>query len=184
MASTGRDAGAADIVVPVSAVLPEAVDIEKHRYITILDEDSRRIVTVIELLSPTNKRPGADREQYLAKRKELLRSQAHVVEIDLLRGGPRMPMEPGVATPYCVMVSRQEERPRVGVWPVALRDALPTIPIPLLEGDADASLDLQAVLTRVYDDFGYANVLYRNPPDPPLEEEDAAWARDLIAMTT
>jgi hypothetical protein len=68
---------------------------EDHRvpFLEIRDRQSRELITVVELLSPANKRAGADREQYMAKREELLKSAAHFVEIDLLRGGRPMPLE-------------------------------------------------------------------------------------------
>ncbi len=172
--------GVATAAPPLEATLPAPVHIDKHRSISIRDKDTPRIVTVIEVLSPTNQNPGSDREQYLGKRQELLRSQVHFVEIDLLRRGPRMPMEPAPDTPYCVMVSRREERPRVGVWPIGLRDGPPTIPIPLDAPDPDATLDLQPLLTRSSDEGGFADVMYADPPDPPLDQPDAAWARNWL----
>ena len=78
------------IAAPVEVRLP-AVDIERQRYIEIRDRRSRSLVTVIELLSPSNKRPGPDRDQYLAKRGVILASPAHLVEIDLLRVALRFP---------------------------------------------------------------------------------------------
>jgi uncharacterized protein DUF4058 len=164
---------------PMEIVLP-AVDWERHAFIEIRDRDSRDVVTVVELLSPSNKNPGSDREQYLGKRAHALRSRAHLVEIDLLRGGPRMPH---IAVPdgdYCVVVSRTERRPRIGVWPVRLRDRLPVVPIPLRAPDPDARLDLQAVLHRVYDAAGYQDYVYAHPPQPPLRPEDADWARQFL----
>ena len=70
-------------------------DVERVRYLEVRDREGREVVTVIELLSPSNKRAGDDRESYLAKRRELLRSPAHLVEIDLLRGWTPMPQEGG-----------------------------------------------------------------------------------------
>ena len=100
-------------------------------FIEIRDRETREVVTVVELLSPTNKAPGSDREQYLGKRKVLLAGNTHVVEIDLLRSGQRAPVGEMPECDYVVMVSRSYERPRVELWPLALSDPLPTIPIPL-----------------------------------------------------
>ncbi len=91
-----------------------AVDRERLSFLEIRDRDGWQLVTVIELLSPTNKYSGPDREQYLARRRDLLASAVHFVEIDLLRGGPRMPMEDLPECDYCVLVSRVETRPRPG----------------------------------------------------------------------
>lgn len=179
----GSAAGLAVAEPPVRAILPPEVSIEKHRYITIRDTGRCEVVTVIELLSPTNKR-GEGRVRYERQRRELLASDVHFVEIDLLRGGRKMVMGSEIDSPYCAMVSRAEERPRVGVWPIGLRDRLPTIPVPLRSPDPDAALDLQVVLDEVYDKAGYSDVLYRDEPDPPLTGEDAAWAREVLALPT
>ncbi len=76
------------VTAPVPLTLP-AVDIERHSALEIRDWRNRRLVTVLELLSPTNKTPGADRNEYLAKRAEILAGGTHLVEIDLGRGGER-----------------------------------------------------------------------------------------------
>lgn len=163
-----------------SRVRLPAVDIEQLSYLEIVDKEEQRVITVIELLSPANKRPGPDREQYIAKRSELLRNWVNFVEIDLLRGGPRMPMQLLPECDYCVLVSRWRERPDAGLWPFQLRDPLPTIPIPLEPPHADAMLDLQATLHRVYDAAGYEDYLYRHQPEPPLTETDRDWASGLL----
>ena len=79
-----------------------------------------------------------------------------------------------------MIVSRAEERPRVGIWPWNLRDPMPLIPIPLLAGDADVFLDLKAVLDQVYDGSRYANHLYAGQPEPRLSPDDAAWAAQFL----
>jgi hypothetical protein len=159
-----------------------SLDVERHTFLEIRDRGNRQLVTVLEVLSPSNKHPGPDRQQYLAKRQQLLASQVHLVEIDLLRGGPRLPMEDMPACDYCVMVSRYEDRPNVGMWPLALRDPLPTIPIPLLAQER-AVLDLQSALHQVYDAAGYEDYIYASEPHPPLQGADAEWARRVIASS-
>ena len=168
------------ITSPVMARLP-SVEFEKHLFLERLDREDRDLVAVLEMLSPTNKKAGADREQYLAKRANLLRSNAHFIEIDLLRGWKRMPIEEATECDYSIMVSRVEDRPCVNYWPIGLRDPLPTIPIPLRPPHANAELNLQAVLQGVYDRAGYADYIYRKTPYPPLDPEDAAWAASLIS---
>jgi hypothetical protein len=158
-----------------------AVDVLRENFIEIRDRESRELVTVIELLSPTNKRPGSDRDQFLNKRYQLLSSTAHYVEIDLLRGEPRLPIENLPDCDAYAMVSRVEERPHVGLWPVSLLEPLPTIPIPLRAPAADARIDLQAILHQAYDAGGYEDYLYSGAPDVPLSDDDAAWARELIS---
>ncbi|BCX04267.1 MAG: hypothetical protein KatS3mg053_2205 [Candidatus Roseilinea sp.] len=142
----------------------------------------RQLVTSIEVLSPANKR-GEGYRVYMDKRERLLRSPTHLIEIDLLRAGKRLPtIEPLPDAPYFIFLSRAERRPKIQVWPVALRDVLPIVPVPLLPGDADSQLDLQAALAGIYDALGYdLSINYRQPPpDPPLSKADAAWATGLL----
>ncbi len=150
--------------------------------VEIYDLDDRSLVTAIEVLSPTNK-DRFGRGDYLAKRQRFLQSDTHLLEIDLLRTGRRLPMtDPIPATDYCVLLSRADRRPVADVWPVSVRQRLPAVPIPLLPGDPDVSLDLQAALTSVYDDWAYDLELdYRLPAPVPLAAADAAWAAGLLA---
>lgn len=165
---------------PAVTQLSPAVVTERQSFLEIRDRAGRKLVTAVELLSPSNKRPGSDRQQYLHKRKQYAESGVHLVEIDLLRGGPRMPLVPLPPCDYYAVVCRAEKRPDEGIWPIRLREPLPTIPIPLHAGDADARLDLQALLHRVYDAAGYRHYIYDMPPDPPLATEDAAWAEGIV----
>lgn len=157
-----------------------AVDSESLSYLQVRDRDSNELITVVELLSPANKYAGPDREQYLAKARQLQRAWVHFVEIDLLRGGPRMPWLDRPECDYCVVVSRVEHRPKAGFWPIRLRDRLPGIPIPLRHGDDDARLDLQEMLHRIYDSAGYGYHVYNGPPEPALSPADAAWAAHFL----
>ena len=102
---------------PAEVQLP-ILDTERVGYLEIRDRQGQELVTVIALLSPSNKRSGDDREQYLAKRRELLKGPTHLVEIDLLRGWTPMPVENRPACQYSVLVSRAERRPTAEMWPV------------------------------------------------------------------
>ena len=166
-------------IAPIIARIPDT-EIERHSQIAILDRKSRQLVTMIEVLSPSNKRHGPDREQYLMKRSVLLCSPASIVEIDLLRGGPRLPLENLPACDYCVTVSRAQTRPDVEVWPIQLRERLPIVGIPLKGEFADVPLDLQTLLHRVYDIAGYEDYIYETEPEPPLNEQDRVWAQSLL----
>ncbi len=165
---------------PAYGHLLPSVDLERLSYVEIRDRETRRLITVIELLSPSNKTPGGDRDQYVSKRWHLIYSGVNLVEIDLLRGGTRPPTEELPECDYYVMVARAQEWPRVGLWPFRLRDALPTIPVPLRAPDPDAQLDLKALLERIYDAAGYEEYMYRGAPEPPLAPEDARWADELL----
>ena len=166
-------------VAALLASLPDN-EFEKHSSIEIRDRHSRDLVTMIEVLSPSNKRYGPDREQYMTKRSLLLHSDVNVVEIDLLRGGPRLSLTGVPACDYHPMVSRPALRPDVLAWAVSLRDPLPPISIPLRGAAPDATLNLQALLHAVYDAAGYEDYLYETPPEPPRSAEDTAWAGPLV----
>jgi hypothetical protein len=175
--------GAALLAAPATIVLP-AVRREGSRYLKIIDSRDRRVVTVVEVLSPTNKLKGKDRDAYLAKRNEYLASEINLVEIDLLRSWERMPMGDSPAAPadYLVLVSRASEFPRAGLWSISVRDPLPEIPIPLTPQEPDVSLPLRTCFDRAFEEGRYyTEIDYAKPPIPPLTEPNASWARELLA---
>jgi hypothetical protein len=181
---TGAGGGTAIAVAiaPVTLTLP-ATRHERQPYLTILDREKGDVVTVLEVLSPTNKSTeGNGHRQYLEKRDEIVESPAHLVELDLLRGGRRLPtVEPQPPGDYYAFVSRRWERPRVDVYAWPLRHVLPPILIPLAREDPEVTLDLQAAFTTAYDRALYAHSLnYRREVEPPLSEMDAAWVRELL----
>ncbi len=196
-ASQRRLAGHSDVAVTqgltengirVGTAVPEAsvevlvpvVDLEGSSYLEIRDRRDRRVITIVELLSPSNKYAGRDREQYIVKRSRAFGSSAHFVEIDLLRGGPRLPLTNLPPCDYYALVSRMERRPRADLWPIQLRQRLPVVPIPLSDPHPDAQLDLQDVLHRVYDAARYGSYIYEEEPTPNLASDDTAWARTLV----
>ena len=153
---------------------------EKVPFLQVKDRQGGELVTVIELLGPSNKRVGDDREQYLCKRRALLMSATHLVEIDLLRGWVPMPHEGRPECDYSVLISRAVNRPAADFWPIHLRERLPIIPVPLRHPDAAARVDLQEALDRAYDGPGYEHFIYNGEPEPALAPADAAWARQVI----
>jgi hypothetical protein len=151
-------------------------DPEPQVTIEIYDAAHRRLVTAIEVLSPSNKQmPGL--RDYAAKRQEYLHSRVHLLEIDLLRAGRRFPVtDPLPAEPYFVFLSRADRRPSTEIWPIPLSQSLPAVPAPLLPGDADTPLDLNVALAAVHDVMGYHGLIdYTRPPPGPLTPEQAAW---------
>jgi hypothetical protein len=150
--------------------------------IHIRQRETARLVAVLELLSPVNKRRGKGREEYLEKRRTWLTSPVHVIEIDLLRSYPRMPFDdPLPPTHYLVMVCQADERPYSHVWPISVRQPLPTIPIPLLPPDPSVPLDMGQALRTAYERARYdLRVDYRQPLVPPLSSADAAWVAALL----
>jgi hypothetical protein len=143
--------GRAAVAEPAILTLPMPTE-QRERYIAILSLPNRELVTVIELLSPANKRASADgRREYLRKREQILQSVVHLVEIDLLLKGERLPtVEPLPEGDYYAFVSRSEYRPAVAVYHWRRDERMPTIPIPLLREDGEVYLDLQAVYEQTY----------------------------------
>ena len=179
------DGAVAVATEPALLTLP-AIDPVEEIYLVIRTRDSDDVVTVIELLSPTNKLSRDGRTEYLNKRNTVLHSEANLVEIDLLRGGKRLPtVEPLPKGDYYAFVTRVERRPKVEVYSWPLERRLPTIPIPLAEGDPDVRLDLQAVFDSTYDRSGYDYALnYTKAVEPPLSDSQQEWVADHLARRT
>ena len=175
------DAATAVLEAPVYAIQPEPMDVFSEAYLEIRDREENLVVTVIELLSPTNKKQGLNRDAYLGKRQQYFWSDVNFIELDLLRGCGRMPLDDMPSCDYAVIVKRASQWPRVGIWPLRLKDPLPNIPVPLREPDPDAHLDLQAVLHQVYDRAKYRYRIYSAKPRPRLAPDDARWAESIVA---
>ncbi|MDQ2997834.1 MAG: DUF4058 family protein [Chloroflexota bacterium] len=162
-------------------VMPDEIT---ERYLEVRDVVTSEVVTVLELLSPTNKLTREGRSQYERKRLKVLGSATHLIEIDLLRAGEPFPMRiqsDGSRPLYRIVVSRSQDRPRAEVYLFDLPDPIPEIPIPLRANEADAVLPLNQVLHDMYDRAGYDQILnYHQPPVPALTDADAAWALTLI----
>ncbi len=171
---TSKEQGGVGTLEPV-AIPPARKDLDEvpERWIEIKRLPDLALVTVIEILSPTNK-SGLGRSQHLQKRRELLDQPVHLVEIDLLLRGLRLPVG-GPLPPgdYYAFVSRAEKRDSSDVYAWSIRRALPAIPIPLSPPDPDLSLDLAAVVARAYDQGRYHRLIhYADPLDLPLALDD------------
>jgi hypothetical protein len=151
----------------------------RENFIEIYEaEPSPRLVTCIEVLSPANKRGGKKGwKLYLRKRNALLLGKANLLEIDLVRGGRRMPMiEPWPQSPYYLLVGRESRAPYCRVWPAYFHKPLPEISVPLAHPDSDLPLALQPMIDAVYERSRYGRRLdYHKPLTPPLSPEDTAW---------
>lgn len=191
MVPAHREAGVScevDDDAPVIVRAAPGVEVNES-YLTILDRFSGlKVVTVIELLSPSNKRRGPGRTLYKQKQRDVLRSDAHLVELDLLRKGRHTVAVPkGLAEcrgPYdsLICVSRVR-RPRVEfeLYPRSLRRPLPTVSIPLADPDPDLRLDLNPVFSHTYEAGSYRDRIdHSRPCVPALSPEDQAWANDLV----
>ncbi|MBS1254173.1 MAG: hypothetical protein MAG451_03230 [Anaerolineales bacterium] len=165
--------------VELPSPIPEEVPLLS---VEIRDVAERRLVTIIEILSPANKR-GEGVRDYAERRMDLMQTATHLLEIDLLRGGTRIQLlgEPPPAD-YYVYLSRVQRRPNTQVWPISLREPLPPVPVPLLRPDPDVPLNLQAAVNACFDLVGYEHLLDYSgpPPGPELDDNDAAWVAETL----
>ena len=181
-----RSAGRGAIAAPVRVSLAEPATV-RQPYILIRDRASRQVVTVIELLSPINKTPmplsgvvPTARAEFLQKRRETMASTAHWLEIDLVRAGERPPEVRGAAD-YYALLKRAGAR-EAEVWPMSLRDPLPTIAVALPPGQADVPLYLQAIIEALFERYRYAELIdyQRPPPAPAFSLDDAQWVAGQV----
>ncbi len=173
----GRDF-IADGGTRVYVVTPEEI---YQPHILIRDRASRRVVTVIELLSPVNKAPEtAARAEFLRQRHEIMSSEAHWLEIDLLRAGERPPEVRGAGSYYALL--KRGGAHDLFAWPCGVRDPLPTIAVPLVPPFDDVALDLQLALDELFARYRYAELLDYSvpPPPPPFELADAHWVAEQV----
>lgn len=182
------DTSYAPLVVPgvTPPVFVEPVDLEPQlvdRFVELRNVRSREVVTVIEILSPFNKRPGAQGYAAFQEKRLLMRfAPVHWIEIDLLRAGLR-PAEVAQQSDYYVLLKRNGRPRPLEVWFFNLREPLPVIAIPLQMPHPDLPLALQPLLAEVYTRHGFGYDLdYDQPaPSPTLTPADQAWLRDRLA---
>lgn len=169
------------LAVAEPETIPYTLDDEiKEARLEIRRRDSGALVTIIEMLSPTNKVRGSKgRLSFLEKRADARASDVHWVEIDLLRAGA--PTVGGIGpSDYRIVMYRAKKRSGE-CWRIHLRQALPTISIPLRGKDPDLPLDLGAVFKMAYDNAAYdLSINYRGEPTPQLVAADRKWADKLL----
>jgi hypothetical protein len=167
--------------VPMRAFVAEEF---KETFVEIyLERYERTLVTCIEVLSPSNKRPGTEGwDQYTRKRQALLLGGANLIEIDLLRGGHKLPMlDPWPDSPYTLLVGRRIDSGYCRVWRAHWQRRLPIIPVPLAFPDRDLTLDLQPLVDSIYTLGRYAEQIdYARPLTPALSAADAAWVQEQL----
>ena len=168
---------------PVIVELPIPA-LVRETYLEVRLAQTHTVITVLELLSPANKRPGEGRQQYERKRLHVLATSTHLVEIDLLRAGEPMPMSTRgqvVTSDYRLLISRAEQRPCAALLPCTVRDPIPSFRLPLQPDDPEPLVDLNHVLHVLYDRAGYDLRLdYSAAADSPLIGPDAVWADILL----
>ena len=188
-ASNGGGGGTAVAAEPaleaVAVEMPLIEAGEPEHYIQIIRPEDHRVVTVIELLSPSNK-IGDGWHEYQYKRHELMHGDAHLVELDLLQGGQRADPQGLLPAGDCYTLVTRRGKPlrrEVYAWPLAR--PLPRVPIPLEQPDPDVPLDLAAAFTDAFDRGGYARQLRREADSlAALDEEQRMWARGVVQGAT
>lgn len=161
--------------------LPLADEV-RETFLEVRSATNHQLVTVLEILSPTNKRQKEGRRQYLRKRTRVLNSLTHLVEIDLLCGSLPLPMNPFIeAGFYHILISREEKRPLADLLLFTVCQPIPSFNLPLLLDDQEPVVDLNTLLHTLYDRAGYdLRIDYSQPPEPPLSAEDMQWANTLL----
>lgn len=159
-------------------------DPSTQRRIVLTHRASGKIVTVIEVLSPVNKSNNADGiGAYEQKREELLTTDCHLIELDLLRGGQRLPMRGKVPSgDYYAYIGRSDRRPRCQVIGWRWQSPLPKIPVPLLPEDGESTLDLAQAFKSAYEPAFYDRRLpYHEALSPAMTEQELALIRSLTS---
>ena len=165
----------------VTVLLPELRPV-RERFIEIRTPGRLPAVTILEVLSHSNKRAGTGRRDYLDKRLRILESATHLVEIDLLRANNPMPASgyDGDA-PYRIMVSRNQVRPRAELYPFGMRSSIPTFTVPLSDKDGEPTMALGEIFNDIYLRGHYErSVNYNEDPEGPLSAGDRAWLDDRL----
>jgi hypothetical protein len=167
-------------VAPQMVTLPQYEEV-REGYLEIRDAHTHRVVTVIEVLSPSNKTPGERRDEYETKRRRVLATLTNLVEIDLLRAWQPMEMQPPPQSHYRILVRAGWEGPRARLYAFSVRQAIPDVTVPLRQGEKEVLLSLGKLLSEIYDRARYdIRLNYHEPPAPSLSAEDAAWADALL----
>lgn len=166
-------------VRPIKVGVPLREEV-RQSYIEVKDAATKEVVTVIELLSPANK-VGEGRQKYLGKRQQILESVTHLVEIDLLRRGSSMPVYNNrISNFYRIVVSRGDTRPTADLYAFNVGDRIPSFPLPLLAPDAEPIVDLQLLVSQLYDQLAYDYFINYNtsPPSPWSFDDAKSWVGD------
>ena len=153
----------------------------RHRYLSLKHLASSEVVTVIEVLSPTNKTSNQGRKEYNDKRMNIIGSFTNLVEIDLLRIGEPFPIYPMEDSHYRVVIFRSFRRPSAEAYFFGIRNIIPDIPIPLKRHEPETILPLNNILHNLYSERRYDLIInYNEPCQPPLNDEDSAWAKHYL----
>jgi Protein of unknown function (DUF4058) len=175
-----REASVSILTRPERVQLPIPWEV-KERYLEVREVATKELITVIEVLSPVNKRSGKGRSIYETKRTKILTSLTNLIEIDLLRSGQPMDMMGATESQYRILVSRSIDRPSADLFRFNLQDPIPDFPVPLRPESPDAIVDLQAILNETYQRGRLdLSIDYSQDLVPTLSEADRLWVLSTI----
>jgi Protein of unknown function (DUF4058) len=181
--TTDRTTATATLPVPDSITVTLPIPHEmREGYLEIREVATGRVITVLEVLSPTNKRPGKGQDAYEEKRRNVLSSPTHLVEIDLLRSGtPPQTIGLKQQSHYRILVGRKEHRPQAQLYAFNIQQPIPCFSLPLAVNDLEPIVDLNTLLNQIYDQASFDLTLdYASEPNPPLKGSDRTWAKTLL----
>ena len=127
-------------------------------YLEIRDAKAGSLVTLVDLVSPANKTTDSGREAYLYTRQQGKEARANLIEIDLVLQGRATLDYCREGLPewdYAVTVTRAVQPDRYEIYTATLKKRLPRFRLPLADGERDIVVDLQAVLSRAYQQAGF-----------------------------
>lgn len=174
---------------PSSSGTGEGLDVELlieeeigETFLEIRDVETSVVVTVFELLSPANKIHARGRQEYEEKRRRVLSSRTHLIELDLLRAGRSIPLvSPAPQSDYRLLVSRAPRRPKATLMAWNLREPIPSVRIPLAHGEDEPELGINEVVHDIYRRARFdLRLRYDRPPEPTLSPDDLQWASELV----
>ncbi len=162
----------------VRVPMPERV---VERYLEVKSTQAKEVISVIELLSPKNKRSKEGRAAYENKRQKIFGSSTNLVEIDLLRLGELLPIVGMINTGYRILVSRSYRRPDADLYTFVLKEPIPVFPVPLREGELEPVVNLQTLLNEVYERTRFNLAIdYLQPLKPAPTPEEETWIREIL----
>jgi hypothetical protein len=167
------------------ALFTSVIREEHHEdFIEIHNQKNGRLITLLDIVSPTNKMTRLGRDAYLERRLEARNAGASLVELDLvLQGQPTLDYSrEGLPDwDYAVSVTRSSKPEQYEIYTATLQKRLPRFRLPLAADDRDTVLDLHTAFSRAYDQGGFASKIdYQREPSTTLSYEDRRWMDDLL----
>jgi hypothetical protein len=173
---------------PPLVLIAEPLEMREASVNVVSIKGEKRVVTAIEVLSPTNKLPGnIGWTRYRRKQREMVSNRINLLEIDLLRSGAHLVMADRELLnmerhwDYVASLQRSGSGHRTEAWAWSIREKMPVVAVPLEGDDDDVPLDLQRLIDHRYDAGAYdRSIDYTTDPIPALRPDDGEWANALL----